>query len=245
MCPGMVPAIDRSQHTETQMTLDLDTVVRERQTHISQGTLRQTLDTVLAEHPSAGSDPRFRFLEVVADYDEAVRGGRKDPMTWIDLLSAFGVIETSTPELAFYIPNYQLLCARNAGKPTDAKVPELFSQATTAALGLPNGEHEEALGHLNYNFARWLLKQGRHEDALKHWQIAATERMLFYRHMIEIKASHERRLAAAQQVAKMSKDFPSFFPGESENDCGVDPAIIQELEADFPDGLYAFSARPS
>lgn len=224
--------------------LDLGELVRIRQSLISQGTLRQALDDLRTVHPQSEADPQFTFLETVLRYSYAVKANTNDAIIWIDLLSAFSVVDPITPELEFYLPNYMLLCARNAGPPNDAKVPGLFQRAAEAALKLPDGERDEALGHLNYNVAKWLKKRGQVADALAHWQAAARHRFQFYGRLKMAKAPRAELLAAAQQLAKLRKDFPDFFVGTDPEECGVDPDVFAELEADFGQELHAFSAKP-
>lgn len=225
--------------------LDLDELVRIRQSLISQGTLSERLQNLRTVDPSTEIDPRFTFLETVQHYSDAVNSGTADSVEWVRLLSEFGIIEGSTPTLQFYLPNYMLLCARNAGPPNDAKVPDLFRTAADAALKLPEAEQNEALGHLQYNVARWILKKNRREDALAHWQSAAAYRFHFYALLKMRKALRAEQLAAAQQLAKLRKDFAGFFPGTDVDECCVTADVHAELEADFGQELYAFSARPS
>ena len=224
--------------------LDLDELIRVRQSLLSQGTLRQVLEDMRTVDPSSESDPRFIFLETVQFYSNAVNAKEKDAAEWIRLLSEFSMIHTTTPELRFYVTNYQLLCARNAGPPNDAKVPELYKTAATIAWDLGQQERSEALGHLQYNVARWMHKQGRTGDALAHWQSASSHRFHFYGLLKMGKADHEELLAAAQQLAKMHRDFPMYFLDRNIDECGVAGDVIEELEADFGQELYAFSAKP-
>lgn len=224
--------------------LDLDYLVRIRQSLISQGTLTQRLNDLRTVDPSTEIDPRFTFLEVVQRYSDAVKSGTADSVQWVCLLSEFGVIEPSTPALEFYLPNYMLLCARNAGPPNDEKVIPLFEKAALAALKLPDDERAEALGHLHYNVSRWLLKKNRTADALAHWQSASLHRFQFYGLLKMTKEPRERLLAAAQQLAKMRRDFPSFFAAADIEDCNVPTDVVAELEADYGPELYAFSAKP-
>lgn len=225
--------------------LDLDELVRIRQSLISQGTLTERLNDLRTVDPLTEIDPRFTFLETVQRYSDATKSGTADSVQWVSLLSDFSAIEATTPELEFYLPNYMLLCARNAGPPIDVKVPELFRTAADAALKLPEEEQDEALGHLQYNVARWMLKKDRRDDALTHWQAASRHRFQFYG---LLKAAgnepYERLLAAAQQVAKMRIDFPAFFKDKDVDECGVEAKILDELKADFPKDLDKFSAKP-
>lgn len=225
--------------------LDLDELVRIRQSLIGQGVLQQRLDDLRTVYPSTEIDPRFTFLETVQRYSHAAKCGTADSVAWASLLSEFGIIEASTPALEFHLPNYMLLCARNAGPPNDAKVPRLFRCAAEAALKLPDGEKNEALGHLNYNVAKWLQKRGQVADALAHWQAAARHRFQSYGLLKMSKAPRAELFAAAQQLAKLRKDFPDFFVGTGIDECGVAADVVDELEADFGRELYAFSAKPS
>lgn len=168
-----------------------------------------------------------------------------DSRYYVDLAEQFQRIERSTTELAFYVPNYALLCVRNAGAPHDTAIPNLFRQAVEAASKLPDDEREEALGHLYYNVARWEHKKGSTVQAYANWQIAVGHRILFLKHLNRAQESRERRLAAAQQVWKMRGDFQKFFPEQNEDDCGVTVETIAELKREFGDAVKSFAAKPS
>ena len=224
----------------------LDRMIKERQALISSGTLQSQLQEFKEKYPDEYSDPRYDFLDAVNLYDRSVKAGMKSPQQYIDLLEQFTGIDTgSNTQLRFYVPNYALLCARNAGTPHDNEVPKYFQQAETAASNLPDDERDEALGHLHYNVARWLHKKECLEEAIPHWKSASMHRLTFYG---LLKAAgnepYDRLLAAAQQVAKMRSDFPAFFKDKDVDECGVEAKILDELKADFPKDLDKFSAKP-
>ena len=221
----------------------LDRLIKERQVLISSGTLREELVKFHKEFPNE-DESRYDFLDAVSLYDRSAKSGIKDPQHYVELLHQFEVIERSTPELAFYIPNYMLLCARNAGSPTDEKIPKLFQEAATASLHLPDDERAEALGHLHYNVARCLHKKGRLYDALTHWQSAAAHRLMFYERIKTANESHERLLPAAQQLWKMRGDFGDFFPDLEGSESGVSLETHEGLFSEYGDVVRAASAVP-
>lgn len=206
--------------------------------------LEGALKTVAEKDPSATTNPRYRFLEAVQRYHEAVNARATDPGTWIEIGAVFSIIEAVTEVIAFYNVNYQLLCTRNAGPPSDQKVPKLFEDAKILAHWLSDDERCEALGHLYYNWSRYLLLgNGSVSEAFAAWVQAAAHRMTFYESQKQQRKPYDALLAAAQQVAKMRHDFRKFFPQYELEYCGVSEDYAEYLRSIFGDALNDFSAK--
>lgn len=230
---------------DAQTSERLDRMIKERQALISAGTLKRELKQFGDEFPNDCDDSRYEFLDAVNLYDRSVRAGMTNSQHYVDLMQQFKEIEQTTPKLAFYIFNYMLLCARNAGSPHDEEIPKLFRQAVEVASNLPDDEREEALGHLYYNVARWEHKKGMMLQAYMNWQMAAGHRISFFKNLKKGQESPERLLAAAQQIWEMRGDFKKFFPEQGIDECGVTAQVIAELEQEFGSTVRLFSAKPS
>ena len=225
-------------------TIRLDKLIRVRQTLISMKILGDVLELIREADSSIVGDPRFALLEAVREHDAAVKRQEKDPTVWSVLSARFESIIPATPQVDFYRLNYAVLDLIKTGKRQfDQRIRKLYRLAGEAALQLPELECVEALGHLHYNVAKWFHADKHVTEALTHWQQSARNRFQFYALLKAANEPRERLLAAAQQLAKLRKDFPDFFPDTPLEECGVEADVYAELEADFGQELGAFSVK--
>lgn len=216
----------------------LNELIERRQEMLSANVIRGVVDRL----DMFKNNPRYQFLSAVAQYHETIVKKSGNPVLWAIIAARFEAIEPATPMLAFYIANYALLAYRNAAGVHEKRIQPLFERAATASFTLEREQKFEGMGHLHYNVARWYHGKGNKLDALTHWQSSAEFRFMFFGLLKNAKAERTRLLAAAQQVAKMRHDFPSFFPDTTIEECGVEADVYQELQADFGQDLLAFSA---
>lgn len=225
----------------------MDILIKRRQELISRDAIGGIVVAMEALGGHAMKDnPRYRFLYFVGGYHDAIKKKEGDPLAWAWLGARFleDLEGTNHPAIAFYRLNYAFLCFRNAGGEHEARLEGLYEEAQSAAAGLEQAEGYEALGHLHYNWSRFLLKKGRKSEAFTAWQEAAWNRVGFYKASKESGGGQDALLAAAQQVAKMRCDFrgDAFFPHIDTDRCGVSAELYAELERDFGGKLTAFSA---
>lgn len=219
----------------------LDSAVKHRQTLMSRGILRRVLHLLWMGNHDVAKNRRYIFLIYANAYSNAMQRKEKRSAVWSLLGDAFMAIDAVTAMVAYYNVNYALLAYRNAGGEHATRVPELFRKANDLAASLDEMERMEALGYLNYNVARWHHGQENVDEALLLWKKAAEHRFDFYARLKMAKAPQAQLLAAAQQLAKIRKDFPGFFPETPIDDCGLEADVYEELEAEYGPDLHAFA----
>lgn len=222
----------------------LDELVVRRQEMISLNIVRDVLTEVASMMPHAVPNPRFNFLAAVAYYHETIVAKKGTPELWSIIAARFESIQPVTAMLSFYVLNYAFLAYRNAGGVHEKRLQPLYEKASITAEHLEEQERHEALGHLHYNWARYLLKSGRRHEALVPWQKSSEQRVAFYEDLKQQRKDRDTMLAAAQQIAKMRCDFrkDGFFPEVPTELCGVSEELYDALEVTFGEKLTAFSA---
>jgi hypothetical protein len=214
----------------------LDDVIRRRQDMIASDYLQMALSHIRIVHKTTSGAVvhRVAYLDLVECYHVGSKKKLATPDDWTELGQRFLQLEGVTPVVAFYRLNYAFLCVRNGDGAHDF-LTELYRDAVQAAAGLEETERDEALGHLHYNWARYLLKVGRRNEALAPWQESSKHRVAYYDALKRGRAGESMLLAAAQQVAKNLHEFrdKNFFQEVDTVLCGVPQELFDSLEQMF------------
>lgn len=214
----------------------LDLLLDLRQEMIDLDIIVTVLELAEAHNPALKTDPRLAFLHLVAEYHGNVRRQLKDAQQWNDLGERFEVFGRVNEMVNFYAPNYALLCFRNAGGDVSKqKVPKMFREAADASAFLTEAQRNEAMGYLQYNVARWMLKEGGHpeENVIQHWQGGGHFRTKWLQGLDRANARPYTWTAASKQVWKARAEFPQRFPNADIDDCGVPKDVFDAITAEF------------
>lgn len=220
-----------------------DELIRLRQPLISMGILMDVLLLEEIETKDAADNPRLAFLKAVLEYHKAAKRKEKDPGTLLALGAALEKVGDVTDMVSCYKRVYLGLCLRNGGA-ADERIESTQTDAMTASFALPDAERFEATGHIYYNAARWQHEKKNFPAAIDLWDTAGKQRFTFYRWNKFQKQPYEDLLSAAQQLAKIRKDFKTFFPNENIDNCGLPADLYDELEKEYGAQLHDFSAAP-
>ncbi len=223
----------------------LDVLLDVRQEMIDLDVIVTVLDLVETHNPLLKNDPRMTFLHLVAEYHVGVKLGTNDDGDWLRLGYRFARFDHAyaCDVLDAYLPNYALLCYRNAGdKNTDQLIPPLFQKAAEAMTKLTEHRRYEALGYLHLNVARWQLGHGATEEALAHWQSAAKFRAKWFKALDPKTCRPRTRLAAAKQVWRARTEFLRRFPHCDIDDCGVPGDVYGVILTEFGEDALNGSA---
>lgn len=243
--PTMVAAqwVLRRLHHIKDQDERYDELIRLRQPMISMGIFMEVLLLEEIETKDAANNPRLAFLKAVLEYHKATKRNERDPGTWLALGARFEKLADATDMVACYKLVYLFLCLRNGGA-ADELLEATQGEAMGAALRLPEAERLEATGHIYYNVGRWQHAKRNIDAAVALWETAGKQRFGFYRWNKLQKQPYEDVLSSAQQLAKIRKDFKTFFPNEDIDKCGLPADVYEELEREYGAQLHDFSAVP-
>lgn len=184
-------------------------------------------------------DPRTEFLRTVVLYHQQHKEVVK---CWNVVYLRFEALQTAPANalLNFYIENYCFLAGRNAELAKDV-LNRHFQAAKEAVSQINPPLRDQLSGFLFYNYARWLHKLGKVNDAFDWWKGAAASRIAWYEHQCQAGANELDLKTAATQVWKMWEDFLAFFPDRDVIECGVSEELFNEVA---PLADPNFSAKP-
>jgi hypothetical protein len=228
-------------------------IIRLRQTLISMGVIAEAVMLERSSDRFAPQNPRFQFLNLVCEHHAMTKANEKNAANWLHLGESFRTIEDATGMVAFYKRCYFFLCIRK-GEAENGDIARAGADAFGAVELIENDEESqftrldlEARGHMFYNLSRWKHEKNELSEALMLWKYAAKERIEFRDSLASVypKTLPEVQLSADQQVAKMYRDFPTFFLGQQQSECGVPEELHATLATMHGNELYDFSAKPA
>lgn len=222
----------------------LNTLVELHQTLISQGHIGNVV-SLLQSGPNGNDivqDSRFSILHAICGYDVARQpDAHTSPAQWQTLAREFEGITQGNPLTRFLAQNYLFLCLRNAGE--SSRLLTVHERAAAIAEELTPAQFAEHMGYLEYNYARYLLKNPDTVPGAKVHYLAAARHRLEWLRIVSEEDSHEVQLAAAQQVVKIRLDWEGFFPQDSVDECPVTEEVVAELVTEYGEDVRKFSVN--
>jgi len=211
----------------------LDRVIEHHQSHLKLlGVLAELLPDEIQQ------TREISFLLAVAYYDEQHQRPQGD-RDWLGAYERFGEIGTAEGYLRFYIPNYKLLCARNAGELHWRDVATQFTLADVGARSIGNQLQHQLLGFLYLNYGRHCIDNlGQYRDGIKWLKAACEHRGHWYQYASSCGTmSDPDKKNARTQLVKMAESWDAFMknvPADQRVPCPVTPDIIRSVMADGP-----------